>query len=168
MKLMIFKVCTEECGLCARVCEGYANITDDRGLVLLYTKLSRALLEHNLEKDKKKKKRVHTMCHFSVSLKYSVFTADVHCRLLTGLLLPTMTRSWSLRPPTVLLCSGWTMPMSAFCLKRNRPVSWNSILSHPFGPMRITVHMTSVIWGTGELVTMISDRLCQHFNITSS
>lgn len=67
--------------------------------------------------------------------------------VLTGLLLPTMTRSWSLRPPIVLLCSGWTMPMSAFCLKRSSPLSWNSILSHPFGPMRITVHITSVIWG---------------------
>lgn len=51
MELMIFKVCTEECGLCARVCEGYAHITDNWGLVLLYTKLSSPLLEHNLEKD---------------------------------------------------------------------------------------------------------------------
>lgn len=29
MKLVVFKVRAEECGLCAGVCEGYANITDD-------------------------------------------------------------------------------------------------------------------------------------------
>ena len=65
--------------------------------------------------------------------------------LLTGLLLPVSTRSWSLRPPTVLLCRGNTVPMSAFCLNRRSPLSWNSMLSQPFGPIRITVQITSVI-----------------------
>lgn len=49
MELMVFKVCAEKRGLCARVCESYTNIADDRGLVLLNTQLSSALLEHNLE-----------------------------------------------------------------------------------------------------------------------
>lgn len=29
MELVVFKVCAEECILCTRVCEGYANITDN-------------------------------------------------------------------------------------------------------------------------------------------
>ncbi|TNN42904.1 Mitochondria-eating protein [Liparis tanakae] len=75
-------------------------------------------------------------------LSLSTLSLVVPCWNTTGLLLPTSTRSWSLRPPTVLLCSGCTMPMSAFCLKRSRPDSWNSMLSQPFGPMRITVQIT--------------------------
>lgn len=83
------------------------------------------------------------LCFYFAQCSVSIYSVN-----LTGLLFPTRTKSWSLRPPTVLLCSGWTMPMSAFCLKRNRPFSWNSILSHPFGPIRITVHITRVIWAT--------------------
>lgn len=149
MELMVFKVGAEKCALCARVSEGYANITDDWGLVLFYTQLSRALLEHNLDWDKWNKREQFKECELSIPCV--IFHVFKKCsvssiRILTGWLLPTRTRSWSLRPPTVLVCSGWTMPMSAFCLKRSRPVSWNSILSQPFGPMRITVHITSVIW----------------------
>lgn len=48
MELVVFKVCTEECGLGPRVCEGYPDITDNRGFVLFYTQLRCALLEHNL------------------------------------------------------------------------------------------------------------------------
>lgn len=49
MELVVFEVCAEEGGLCARVGEGNANVTDHRGLVLLYTQLRGALLEHNLK-----------------------------------------------------------------------------------------------------------------------
>lgn len=54
MKLMVIEICAEECGLCARVREGYADITDNWGLVLLYAQFRGALLEHNLKKREKK------------------------------------------------------------------------------------------------------------------
>lgn len=63
MELMVFKVCAEERGLCARVCEGYADITGDWGLVLLYTQLCGALLEHNL-KQGESSYSVHMIRHF--------------------------------------------------------------------------------------------------------
>lgn len=53
MKLMVIKICAEECGLRARVCEGYADITDNWGLVLLYAQFRGALLEHNLKRKRK-------------------------------------------------------------------------------------------------------------------
>lgn len=49
VELVVLKVCAEEGGLRARVGEGNANVTDNRGLVLLYAQLSGALLENNLK-----------------------------------------------------------------------------------------------------------------------
>lgn len=46
---MVFKVCAEEGGLCARVGERNANVADHRRLVLLHAQLSGALLEYNLK-----------------------------------------------------------------------------------------------------------------------
>lgn len=46
---MVFKVCAEEGGLCARVGERNAHVADHRGLVLLYAQLRGALLEYNLK-----------------------------------------------------------------------------------------------------------------------
>lgn len=109
--------------------------------VLSFSTLSFVVPCWNTTWKKEKRKWLFTCVH-NESL-YSV-----NRRPLTGLLLPTRTKSWSFRPPTVLLCSGWTMPISAFCLKRNKPFSWNSMLSQPLGPIRITVHITKVIWGT--------------------
>lgn len=65
MELVVFKVCAEEGGLCARVREGYADITDDRGLVLLDAQLSGSLLENNLEEDRKVN-MICTITSFSV------------------------------------------------------------------------------------------------------
>lgn len=62
MELMVFKVCAEERGLCARVCEGYANIADDWGLVLFYTQLSGALLQHNLKQGTLNKREEFLKC----------------------------------------------------------------------------------------------------------
>lgn len=63
MELVVFKVCAEESVLCARVCEGYADITGDWGLVLFYTQLCGALLEHNLEQEASSY-NVHMISHF--------------------------------------------------------------------------------------------------------
>lgn len=49
VELVVFKVCAEEGGLCARVGERNANVADHRGLVLLHAQLSGALLEYDLK-----------------------------------------------------------------------------------------------------------------------
>lgn len=101
MKLVVFKIRAEERVLRAGVRERYADIADDRGFVLLHAQLRGALLENNL--DRKRKSNIsffygaHLMSH--IPHKRTLFS-------LTGLLLPTKTKSWSFRPPTVLLCSG--------------------------------------------------------------
>lgn len=53
MKLMVVKIGAEECGLRARVCEGYADIADNWGFVFLYAQFRGALLEHNLKRKRK-------------------------------------------------------------------------------------------------------------------
>ena len=69
MELMVFKVRTEERGLCARVRERDANITDHRGLLLFDTKFSSALLEHNLERQKRSKERSSSPTLYKSSVK---------------------------------------------------------------------------------------------------
>lgn len=49
---MVFKVCAEVGGLCARVSERDAHVTGDNGLLFLHTQLGGTPLEHNLEQDK--------------------------------------------------------------------------------------------------------------------
>lgn len=107
MELVVFKVCAEESRLCPRVREGYTDVADDGGFVLLHAQFRVALLEHNLWTTQRKNRKEAVVGFPDVLL---FLGETLKCRIFflffTGLLLPTMTRFWSLRPPTVLLCKG--------------------------------------------------------------